>query len=91
MDGRNMTILLWRSPYTGTNVTTYVVHPGLSRTELGRHMNMNQSYLSSSILGPFWALIFKTPDEGMQTTITCALDPKLEKETGKFYMLVWHM
>ncbi|KAI0216560.1 Retinol dehydrogenase 13 [Lamellibrachia satsuma] len=70
----------------GTNVSTYVVHPGLSRTELGRHMNMNQSYLSSSILGPFWSLIFKTPDEAIQTAMKCALDPELEKESGKFYM-----
>lgn len=75
----------------GTNVSTYVVHPGLSRTELGRHMNMNQSYLSSSILGPFWSLIFKTPDEAIQTAMKCALDPELEKESGKFYMFVYNI
>ena len=67
-------------------MTSYVVYPGLCNTDLGRHMNMNKSYISSSILGPFWSLLFKTKEEGVQTAIKCALDPALEKESGKFYV-----
>lgn len=34
-----------------------------------------------SVIRPF----VKTPEQGAQTTIYCAVDEKLEKESGKYY------
>lgn len=67
-----------------TGVTVNALHPGVVHTELGRHMD-NQFSLMGTIartaLGPF----FKNSKDGAQTTIFAALDPDLEKVTGKYF------
>lgn len=68
----------------GTGVTTYSLHPGVIDTELGRHVQSSHPWLSwifTPILKPF----FKTPLEGAQTTLYCALDEKCGNETGLYY------
>lgn len=64
----------------GTGVTTNSLHPGIARTELLRN--------AEGFLG-FIAPVFKTFGRNAitsaQTTITCALDPKLENVSGKYF------
>lgn len=66
----------------GSGVTVNSCHPGVVKTELGRHMNENvRKYLVQPLFEPF----FKTPWEGAQTQIYLALDPDLEKTSGKYF------
>lgn len=70
----------------GKNVNTYAVHPGVVDTELSRHFD------SSVLPGAAWlyqhigGLFIKSPEQGAQTTLYCALDPKCESQTGLYYV-----
>nr|XP_046227549.1 retinol dehydrogenase 12-like isoform X2 [Scatophagus argus] len=64
----------------GTGVTTYSLHPGIVKTELSRHMSGVQMFLLT-MLKP----ISKNSVQGAQTTIYCAVEPSLEKESGGYY------
>eukprot|EP01122_Echinamoeba_exundans_P002749 TRINITY_DN12730_c0_g1_i1.p1 TRINITY_DN12730_c0_g1~~TRINITY_DN12730_c0_g1_i1.p1 ORF type:complete len:300 (+),score=46.22 TRINITY_DN12730_c0_g1_i1:263-1162(+) len=64
----------------GKNITAYSVDPGAVRTDLQRHPNW-LTYLFE----PFRRLLFKTPLQGAQTSLYCALEPQLESEAGKFF------
>ncbi|KAG5676986.1 hypothetical protein PVAND_006777 [Polypedilum vanderplanki] len=66
----------------GTGVNVNSCHPGVVQTELGRYMDENiRKYFIKPILGPF----FKIPYEGAQTQIRLAVDPDLDKVTGKYF------
>ena len=65
----------------GTGVTTYAVHPGWVRTELDRHMPGWQKVLVT----PARAVASKSPVQGAQTTLYCALEPSLADKTGRYY------
>ncbi|XP_067682888.1 retinol dehydrogenase 13-like [Haliotis asinina] len=67
-----------------TGVTCNAVNPGLVKTEIGRHLSVTKSYISSFLLFPFLWLMLKTPRQGAQTTLYAALDPNLAKVTGKY-------
>ncbi|KAM9332092.1 retinol dehydrogenase 12-like [Pholidichthys leucotaenia] len=64
----------------GTGVTTYSLHPGVVQTELWRHLSGPQQFFLK-IAKPFT----KTSVDGAQTTIYCAVEPSLEKESGGYY------
>ncbi|XP_029385171.1 retinol dehydrogenase 12, like [Echeneis naucrates] len=64
----------------GTGVTTYSLHPGVIQTELWRHLNGPQQFLWK-LATPFT----KNSTQGAQTTIYCAVEPSLEKESGGYY------
>lgn len=66
----------------GTGVTTYALHPGVIRTELGRHLF---SSLWKRILFFPFVFFIKTPREGAQTTIYCAVDESLKDSSGLYY------
>lgn len=66
----------------GTQVTANAVHPGVVKTELGRHLIHNKV---RQIINPFVHYFFKTPTSGAQTTLAVALDPSLEKVSGKYF------
>ena len=66
-----------------TDVTVTAVHPGIVKTELGRHLSVNKSYLASISLVPITWLFFKTPRQGAQTTIHCAVAESVE--SGLYY------
>ncbi|XP_046544310.1 retinol dehydrogenase 13-like [Haliotis rubra] len=68
-----------------TGVTCNAVNPGLVKTEIGRHLSVTKSYISSFLLFPFLWLMLKTPRQGAQTTLYAALDPKLATVTGKYF------
>lgn len=63
----------------GTGVTANSLHPGVVKTEFNRNLNV-----LNVVLWPFlW--LFKDATAGAQTTITVALDPDLEKVSGKYF------
>ncbi|XP_047453258.1 retinol dehydrogenase 13-like [Mugil cephalus] len=68
----------------GTRVTTYSLHPGVIRTELGRHFWPKIALWKRVIYTPLSFLI-RSSAEGAQTTIYCAVEEKLENETGLYY------
>ncbi|GLV34203.1 uncharacterized protein CBL_00133 [Carabus blaptoides fortunei] len=66
------------------NITVHSLHPGIIASELGRHFDMylrGFSWLWKHCSN--WILM--TPKQGAQTTLYCALDPKLAEETGGYY------
>ncbi|XP_035828274.1 retinol dehydrogenase 13 isoform X2 [Aplysia californica] len=69
----------------GTNVTVNCLHPGVVNTELSRHLGFTQSKIGSFVFFPIKFLLLKTPLQGAQTTLRLALDPSLEKVTGKYF------
>lgn len=69
----------------GTGVSTYVVHPGLTKTNLGRNLSINNSMISGNMVKPFLNITMKNVDQGIQTILMCALDPDLAKESGNYY------
>lgn len=64
----------------GTGVTTYALHPGIVNTELGRHLNCAMK-IAMQVVRPFT----KSSIKGAQTSIYCAVEPELQKETGGYY------
>lgn len=68
----------------GTGVTVYSLHPGVIRTELGRHLIPTLALWKRIIAMPFLMLI-KSPWEGAQTTIYCAVDESLADKSGLYY------
>ncbi|KAK9889888.1 hypothetical protein WA026_008690 [Henosepilachna vigintioctopunctata] len=64
-------------------VNTYSLHPGVIATDLVRHKTENPvtKLLWTYIAKP----MIKTPEQGSQTTIYCAIDEKCENETGLYY------
>ncbi|XP_034433152.1 retinol dehydrogenase 13 isoform X2 [Hippoglossus hippoglossus] len=68
----------------GTGVTVYSLHPGVIRTELGRHIFPTLSLLVRIIAKPL-IMLLKSPREGAQTTIYCAVDESLANVSGLYY------
>lgn len=70
----------------GTGVTANSVNPGTSFTALYEKQNSGiSSTFASFFMKPFLWIFFKTPAGGAQTTIFAALDPDLEKVSGKYF------
>jgi len=63
-----------------TGVNVYSLHPGVITTELGRYL---PTWLVC-IVGLFQCFL-KTPIEGAQTTIHCAVSEEAANETGLYY------
>lgn len=66
-------------------MNVYSLHPGVVDTELSRHLD------SAAFPGAKWmydtvgCLFMKTPEQGAQTTLYCAVDEKTANETGLYY------
>jgi NAD(P)-dependent dehydrogenase (short-subunit alcohol dehydrogenase family) len=72
----------------GTNVTTYSLHPGVIRTELGRYLSDSfgwKAYLIKFVFAPLSLFVFKNPTEGAQTTIHCAVDENITNLSGAYF------
>ncbi|XP_071238613.1 retinol dehydrogenase 11-like isoform X2 [Salvelinus alpinus] len=63
----------------GSGVTVNSVHPGLVRSELVRHSTI------MSLLFSLFSLFLKSPREGAQTSIYCAVAEELHSLTGKHF------
>ncbi|XP_071801425.1 retinol dehydrogenase 13-like [Asterias amurensis] len=69
----------------GTGVTANSLHPGVVKTQIGRFTGLYQSGFSAFILGPIFWLCVKTPKQGAQTSVHCAVDSELENVSGKYF------
>ncbi|MBN3305981.1 RDH13 dehydrogenase, partial [Amia calva] len=69
----------------GTGVTANALHPGVVATDLGRHSGMHQSQFSSTVLGPLFYLLVKTPTQGAQPSVFLAVAEELAGVTGKYF------
>jgi len=68
----------------GTGVTTYCLHPGAIDTDLARHLGDTFGFFGRVMC--FLSRPFvRTVEMGAQTTIYCALEESLAKESGKYY------
>ena len=67
----------------GTGVTTYALHPGAIATDLQRHSGTMNIIFAAAF--PLIRLFSKTPEQGAQTNIYCAVDEKAGQETGLYY------
>jgi len=66
----------------GSGVTTYALHPGVILTELWRFLpNWVQFLLGTN----FFQMFTKTPAEGSQTTIHCAISEEVKDDNGIYY------
>ena len=72
----------------GTGVTVYSLHPGVVFTEFGRYILEKYGVVAKMIgviMMPLIWLVFKTPEQGAQTTIYCAVDETLNNVSGRYY------
>ncbi|XP_026072500.1 retinol dehydrogenase 11 [Carassius auratus] len=68
----------------GTGVTTYTLHPGVINTELGRHFFPSLPRWKRLLFMPLFFFV-KTPWQGAQTTIYCAVSESLQDSSGLYY------
>ena len=64
---------------TGTNVTVNSLHPGTVNSELTRHSTL------MTILFTVSSIFLKTPQEGAQTSVYCAVAEELHAISGKHF------
>ena len=72
----------------GTNITVNALHPGVVRTELGRYFSESYGWKAMAFQTLFFPVIywiFKTCEQGAQTSIYCAVSPDLNGVTGKYF------
>jgi hypothetical protein len=70
---------------TGTGVTIYSLHPGVVASELGRHLDTALFGGGTWLFDNVAKIFIKTPEQGAQTTIHCAVASRLSNETGLYY------
>ncbi|XP_017206915.1 retinol dehydrogenase 12 isoform X2 [Danio rerio] len=68
----------------GTGVSSYCLHPGVIRTDLSRHILSWFPMLKTILYLPSM-LLMKTPWQGAQTTIYCAVTEGLESKSGSYF------
>ncbi|XP_028281026.1 retinol dehydrogenase 12 [Parambassis ranga] len=68
----------------GSGVSSFSLHPGVIRTELSRHVEGWFPLLGVLLRLPS-LLLMKTPTQGCQTTLYCALMPGLERLSGRYF------
>ncbi|OWF50486.1 Retinol dehydrogenase 14 [Mizuhopecten yessoensis] len=66
----------------GTGVSVHTLSPGMVNTELGRH---RLSKVLKFCLQPLLGLLIKSPEEGCQTIVHCAISEKLDNVSGGYY------
>ena len=69
----------------GTGVIANSLHPGAVDTELQRHFSVRKVNILNTLMSPLLWLTFKTPKQGAQTSIFCAVDESLEGVSGKYF------
>lgn len=66
-------------------INVYSLHPGLIPTEISRHSSHTMFPGATFLYKLLTWLLFKTLEEGAQTTIYCAVDEKAANESGLYY------
>ncbi|XP_034253535.1 retinol dehydrogenase 11-like isoform X2 [Thrips palmi] len=67
------------------DVTVYAVHPGVVATELSRHLSDALFPGATFIWDRIMKLWIKTPVQGAQTSIYCAVDEEVASQSGLYY------
>lgn len=69
------------------HVTVNSLHPGVVRTELGRHLKdtLGWKFYLMFIFYPILLWLMKSPRQGAQTTIHCAVSEELNNVTGLYF------
>ncbi|XP_069576398.1 retinol dehydrogenase 12 [Brachyistius frenatus] len=67
-----------------SDVSSFSLHPGVIRTELGRHVEGWFPLLGALLSLPS-LLLMKTPRQGCQTSVYCAVTPGLEGRSGRYF------
>jgi hypothetical protein len=62
-------------------ITVNCLHPGVIQTEIWRNIPFPINYMFEGIS----RLFLKTLEEGIQTTLYCAMSPDLEMVSGNYY------
>ena len=70
---------------SGLGVTTYAVHPGLVATEAARYADDSLFSGAQWLFDNILVYFIKTPEQGAQTTIHCAVSDEAGKDTGLYY------
>jgi|SRR6218665_1065202 len=66
-------------------ITSYSLHPGLVRTDLGREL---EGTVSSRCFRALWGCFrvrLLTPEEGARTSVYCCLEPSIVSRSGQYY------
>lgn len=69
----------------GTGVSVFAVHPGIVNTEITRHMSVANSVVAAAFVKPLMWFFSKSPRQGVQTILHCALSEGLEADTGAYF------
>lgn len=69
----------------GSKVTVNCVNPGVSRTNIHRHMPFRTNKMVSISFYPFIWFLMKSSRDGAQTAIYCAVAKEEEGVSGKYY------
>ncbi|XP_014661375.1 PREDICTED: retinol dehydrogenase 14-like [Priapulus caudatus] len=64
-------------------VSTYLVHPGIVWSGLARRVNTPR--IIRLLFRPLGLALLKTPFQGCQTSVFCAVDKSIEGVSGKYY------
>merc|ERR1711971_228262 len=67
----------------GSGVNAYALHPGVINTELGRHLQ--DTFGPLVVLWKLGMPFIKTPENGANTTIYCAVDESIADHNGRYY------
>ena len=67
----------------GSGISVYCVRPGMVRTEMGRHLPLFT--VLRCVLWPLLWLLTKSPHEGCQTVVYCAVSEELQGASGRYY------
>ena len=62
----------------------YSLHPGMTATDFSRFLD--SIFLGArALIFPLIKACYKTPEQGAQTSIYCAVDEEAGKQTGLYY------
>uniref|UniRef100_A0A3Q3MS71 Si:dkey-23o4.6 n=1 Tax=Mastacembelus armatus TaxID=205130 RepID=A0A3Q3MS71_9TELE len=68
----------------GSGVSSFCLHPGVIWTELGRHVH-GRFPLMRVLMSVPYLLFLKTPSQGCQTSVYCAVTPGLDSQSGRYF------
>lgn len=64
----------------GTGVSVFSLHPGVVQSDLWRHQHQ-----CIQVAVKIFRIFTKTTVEGAQTTIYCAVEPRLDSQSGGYF------
>jgi hypothetical protein len=70
---------------TDRGIRVYSVDPGSVETPMYRHFPFLTNPILKAIQKPIRFIVVRSPFQGAQTVLHCALSPKLGSETGLYY------